>query len=50
MYIEAFYSGWGLAEMAANYYSDVLQEAKVPSFIQALKPNIFVVGPNRFKD
>ena len=43
-------TGWGLAEAAANYYSDVLQEAKVPSFFQALNPNIFFVGPNRFKD
>ena len=32
MYVEAFYTGWGLVEMAANYYSDVLQEAKVAVF------------------
>ena len=50
MYNEAFCTGWGLAEMAAYYYSDVLQEAKVAAFFQALNPNIFFVGPNRFKD
>ena len=48
--VSAFYTGWGLVDMAANYYSDVLQEAKVAVFFQALNPNIFFVGPNRFKD
>ena len=43
-------TGWGLAEAAANYYSDVLQEAKVAAFFQALNPNVFFLGPNRFKD
>ena len=50
MYNEAFCTGWGLAEMAAYYYSDVLQEAKVAAFFQTLNPNVFFVGPNRFKD